>query len=49
MYADLRIAAIIDTHALVAHFSFWPQEKELLTTDLLGRYAAYAEEMACTR
>jgi hypothetical protein len=47
--ADYEIAAIIDTHSLVAHFSFWPQEKELLTTDLLRRYAAYAEEKVCKK
>ena len=39
---------IVNTHALVAHFSYWPLEKELLTTNLLERYATYAKDMACS-
>ncbi|KAI9683486.1 MAG: hypothetical protein M1822_006026 [Bathelium mastoideum] len=38
---------LIDGHALVAHFSFGPQHKELLRTDFLDRYRAYANEMIC--
>jgi len=41
------VAAVIDSHAIVSHFSFWPQQRDLLTTDLLDRYKAYADEMVC--
>lgn len=37
---------LIDTGAVVAHFSFGSQH-ELLQTDLLERYLSYANEMVC--
>jgi len=41
------VAAVIDSHAIVSHFSFWPQQRDLLKTDLLDRYKAYADETVC--
>ena len=38
---------LVDTHSIVAHFSFGAQRK-VYQTDLLSRYRAYANEMICT-
>ncbi|KAL9072847.1 MAG: hypothetical protein Q9157_004960 [Trypethelium eluteriae] len=38
---------LVDSHALVAHFSFGPQQEHLLKTDFLDRYRSYANEMVC--
>ena len=40
--------SLIDTRALVSHYSFDSQH-ELLHTDLLARYLDYANEMVCAR
>lgn len=40
---------LIDSHALVSHFSFGPQHENLLRTDFLDRYRAYANEMVCKK
>jgi hypothetical protein len=44
----LKKPCLIDTHAVVAHFSFG-RTPELETTDLLDRYRLYANEMVCTK
>ena len=41
------IAALIDTHAIVSHFAFNMQHKELGSSDLLQRYSMYAKERIC--
>ena len=38
---------VIDTRAVVSHFSFYPQYDGMRETDLLDRYRAYANEMVC--
>jgi hypothetical protein len=38
---------IIDTRAVVGHFSFFTQIEEIRETDLLDRYRAYANEAVC--
>ncbi|MCJ1287230.1 hypothetical protein MMC26_006578 [Xylographa opegraphella] len=38
---------LIDTKAVVSHFSFGPQKEGMRETDLLARYEALAEERAC--
>ncbi|KAI1428943.1 hypothetical protein F5Y12DRAFT_782212 [Xylaria sp. FL1777] len=38
---------IIDTRAVVGHFSFFTQAKELRQTDLLDRWRAFANEAVC--
>ena len=38
---------VIDTRAIVSHFSFYPQHDGMKETDLLDRYRAYANEMVC--
>ena len=40
---------LIDSHALVSHFSFGPQQKEMLRTDFLDRYRALANELICEK
>ena len=42
----LKRPLLVDTHALVAHFSFGPQV-EVRTTDLLDRYRDLANELVC--
>ena len=44
----MYVALLIDTHAIVAHFSFGVQFNEMAETDILDRYRAYANEMVCT-
>ena len=44
----LKRPCIIDTHAVVSHFSFGPTP-ELEKTDLLERYRLYANEKVCSR
>lgn len=43
----LYLACLVDTHAIISHFSF-ATTRELETTDLLERYRLYANEMVCT-
>ncbi|MCJ1400215.1 hypothetical protein MMC11_003419 [Xylographa trunciseda] len=38
---------LVDTRAVVSHFSFGPQKEGMRETDLLGRYEALAEETVC--
>ncbi|MCJ1436959.1 hypothetical protein MMC27_006342 [Xylographa pallens] len=38
---------LIDTRAVVSHFSFGPQKEGMRETDLLSRYEALAEEKVC--
>jgi len=38
---------LLETRALVSHFSFGPQATGILGTDLLGRYRGFANEMVC--
>ncbi|KAI1318872.1 hypothetical protein F5Y16DRAFT_111832 [Xylariaceae sp. FL0255] len=38
---------VIDTRAVVGHFSFYPQHDGIRRTDLLDRWRAYANEMVC--
>jgi len=38
---------LVETRALLCHFSFGPQSKEMVKTDLLARYRDYANEMVC--
>ncbi|MCJ1385677.1 hypothetical protein MMC17_008800 [Xylographa soralifera] len=38
---------LVDTRAVVSHFSFGPQKEGMRETDLLARYEALAEEMVC--
>jgi hypothetical protein len=38
---------IIDTRAVVGHFSFFTQIEDIRQTDLLDRYRAYANEAVC--
>ncbi|KAI3319951.1 hypothetical protein HD806DRAFT_525245 [Xylariaceae sp. AK1471] len=38
---------IIDTRAVVGHFSFFTQAENIRQTDLLDRYRAYANEAVC--
>lgn len=40
-------AAVADGRAIVAHYSFGPQSKEMPTTDILDRYRSYAAEKVC--
>ncbi|KAI8627575.1 hypothetical protein F5Y19DRAFT_477448 [Xylariaceae sp. FL1651] len=40
---------IIDTRAVVAHFSFFTQAEEIRKTDLLDRWRAFANEAVCER
>ncbi|KAI0444088.1 hypothetical protein F4803DRAFT_573718 [Xylaria telfairii] len=39
---------VIDTRAVVAHLSFFPQHDGIRQTDLLDRWRALANEMVCT-
>lgn len=43
----LKRPVVIDTRAIVAHLSFFPQFEGIKETDLLDRYRAYANEMVC--
>ncbi|KAI0409379.1 hypothetical protein F4802DRAFT_546385 [Xylaria palmicola] len=38
---------VIDTRAVVGHFSFYTQAEEIRQTDLLDRYRAFANEAVC--
>ena len=38
---------LVDTRAVVGHFSFGPQKEGMRETDLLARYEALAEERVC--
>lgn len=40
---------LLETRALVSHFSFGPQSEGLRRTDLLARYRGFANEMVCER
>ncbi|KAI1288998.1 hypothetical protein F5Y03DRAFT_388912 [Xylaria venustula] len=40
---------IIDTRAVVGHFSFFTQAEEIRQTDLLDRWRAFANEAVCKR
>lgn len=44
---SMIIAALVNTHAIAAHFSFSSQV-EVMRTDLLSRYRAYARENVCS-
>ena len=44
---ELERPLLVDTHALVAHFAFGGQQEQLLRSDVLDRYRAYANEFAC--
>jgi hypothetical protein len=41
------VDAIVDGKAVVSHYSFGPQKNGLEATDVLERYAAYAQENIC--
>ena len=47
MLTYVRIALLVNTHAIASHFSFRSQH-EMYDTDLLDRYRAYANEKICT-
>ncbi|KAJ3493182.1 hypothetical protein NLG97_g4900 [Lecanicillium saksenae] len=40
-------AAVADGRAVVAHYSFGPQSRDMPTTDILDRYRSYAAENVC--
>ena len=42
------VACLVDTRAVIGHFSFGATP-ELETTDVLNRYMAYANEMVCSK
>lgn len=39
---------VIETRALTAHFHFGPQRENIIKTDLLDRWRAYANDQVCT-
>ncbi|KAI0391395.1 hypothetical protein F5Y17DRAFT_478687 [Xylariaceae sp. FL0594] len=45
--ARLNRPFVIDTRAVVAHFSFFPQSEGVRRTDLLDRWRAFANEGVC--
>lgn len=44
-----RRPLLIDTRAVVSHFHFYPQRTDVMMTDALDRYRAYANEKICAR
>ena len=38
---------LIDSRAIVSHYAYGPQREQLLSTDVLSRYRALANEMVC--
>jgi len=44
---ELGMPLLVDTHAIVSHYAFGKQP-ELLSTDVLARYRAYANEKVCS-
>lgn len=43
---ELGMPFLVDTHAIVSHYAF-KKQPELLSTDLLERYRALANERVC--
>lgn len=46
---ELDMPVLVATRAVVSHYSFKGDRENVLKTDLLDRYRAYANEMVCAR